>query len=116
MTALDDKRAQGRSRITTRAIAGTTVTTLDPPINFAYAVDQVRRRLILSTSPDAVVALPGKLTEIPRGGAFRELRAATFPDALTYACVDLDAVNQLAGKHRARLLQSWPPARTARPR
>ena len=40
ITALDEKRANGRSRITSRAIAGTTVTTLDPPIRFAYAVDK----------------------------------------------------------------------------
>ena len=55
MIALDDKRAQGRSRITSHAVGGCFVTTLDPPINFAYAVDRVRRRLILSTSSDAIV-------------------------------------------------------------
>jgi hypothetical protein len=105
ITAIDEKRAGGRSRITSRAIAGATVMTLDPPINFAYAVDRVRRQLILSPSYDAVVHYLENL-EIHQGDdRFRRLHAAAFPDAQTYACVDLDAINQLAGKHRARLLQ-----------
>ena len=39
LTAMDEKRNQGRSRITTQVVAGASVTTLDPPIPFAYAVD-----------------------------------------------------------------------------
>jgi hypothetical protein len=114
ITALDDKRASGRSRITTRAIGGTAVTTLDPPINFAYAIDQVRRRLILSTSSDAVVHYLESSGAAQSGERFHALRSATFPEALTYACVDLDAVNQLAAKHRTRLLQ-FLSARQNRP-
>ena len=105
VTALDEKRAQGRSRIVSRAVGGTTVTTLDPPINFAYAVDRVRHRLILSTSSSAVVRYLESSGDPQAGERFRRLRAAAFADALTYACIDLDAVNQLAGKQRARLLQ-----------
>jgi hypothetical protein len=105
VTALDEKRAQGRSRVTSRAIAGTTVTTLDPPINFAYAVDHARHRLIVSTSSGAVVRYLQSSADPQAGVRFRRLRAAAFADALTYACVDLDTVNQLAGKHHARLLQ-----------
>ena len=114
ITSLDDKRAKGRSRITSRVIAGTTVTTLDPPIRFAYAVDHAARRLILSTSADAVVRYLEN-SEDPKGDErFLRLRAAAFADAPTYACVDLDAINQLAGKHRARLLQ-FLAARQNRP-
>ena len=66
---------------------------------------RLRRRLILSTSSDAVVRFLENREEPQGPERFWRLRAAAFPDALTYACVDLDAVNQLAGKHRARLLQ-----------
>ena len=50
LTAMDEKRNQGRSRITTQVVAGASVTTLDPPVPFAYAVDRAGSRLILSTS------------------------------------------------------------------
>ena len=39
LAALDEKRNNGRSQITTRSVAGVNVTTLDFPIPFAYAVD-----------------------------------------------------------------------------
>jgi hypothetical protein len=114
ITAIDEKRAGGRSRITSRAIAGTTVTTLDPPINFAYAIDRTHHRLVLSTSSDAVVRYLQESGNQQGDERFRRLRVAAFPDALTYACVDLDAVHQFAGKHHARLLQNLA-ARQNRP-
>ena len=81
-------------------VAGTTVTTLDPPVPFAYAVDRVAPRLILSTSPGAIVRYLESSADPKAGERFGRLRAAAFADAVTYACVDLDAVKNLAGKHR----------------
>ena len=42
LAALDEKRNNGRSEITTRSVAGANVTTLDSPIPFAYALDAAR--------------------------------------------------------------------------
>jgi hypothetical protein len=106
MVAMDDKRAQGRSRITTRVVAGTTMTTLDPPIAFAYAVDHVRHRLVLSTSPTAVARYLEHAASASAGSSFGRIRAATFADAVTYACVDFDALERLVARHHDRLVQS----------
>ena len=111
---MDEKRAQGRSRITTRVVAGATVTTLDPPIPFAYAVDRARDRLVLGTSADAVARYLESSSDPKAGERFRRLQAAAFADAETFVCVDLDALNKLAGKHRARLVQALA-ARQKRP-
>ena len=54
LTALDEKRGDGRSQIATRNVAGATVTTLDVPIPFAYAVDRMQARLVMGTSAGAV--------------------------------------------------------------
>jgi hypothetical protein len=106
MAAMDEKRAQGRSRLVNRVVAGTTVTTLGPPVPFAYAVDRVRARLILSFSPDAIVRYLERSTDLKAGERFGRLRAAAFADAVTYACVDFDALENLAAKHRGRLVQT----------
>jgi len=114
LTAMDEKRAQGRSRITTRDVAGTTVTALDPPVSFAYAVDRVRRRLVLSTSPGAIARYLESSSEPKAGERFRLLTTGAHTEVETYACVDLDAVSNLAGRRRASLLQAWA-ARQKRP-
>jgi hypothetical protein len=106
VVAMDEKRAQGQSRIANRVVAGTTVTTLRPPVPFAYAVDRVRARLILSHSPGAIVRYLESSTDPKAGERFGRLRAAAFADAVTYACVDFDAVQNLAAKHRSRLVQT----------
>jgi hypothetical protein len=105
VTALDDKRASGQSRISTRTVAGVTITTLDPAIKFAYAVDHAQRRLVVSTSAAAVARYLESRDNSGSGDRFRRLRAMAFADANTYACIDLDAVNQVASTHRAGLLR-----------
>jgi hypothetical protein len=114
MTALDDKRAEGRSRITARIVAGTTVTTLEPPVPFAYAVDGARHRVVLSNSPGAVARYLESSSGPNAGEHFRQARAAAFASADSYACVDLEAVDLLAVTHRAALVQTLA-ARQKRP-
>jgi hypothetical protein len=106
LTALDEKRAQGRSRIIARIVAGAAVTTLDTPIPFAYAVDRAGNRLVLSTSADSVVRYLEGSSNPKAGERFRRFQATAFPEAETFLCVDLDALNGLAGRHRDILAQT----------
>ncbi len=106
VTAMDEKRNQGRSRIVTRTVSGAAVTTLDFPIHFAYAVDVTGSRLVLGTSADSVARYLGSSSDPKAGERFRRLRARSFPGDETFACVDLDALTELAGRHRERLIQN----------
>ena len=106
LTAMDEKRNQGRSRILTRVVAGATVTTLDFRIPFAYAVDVTGSRLVLSTSADSVARYLESLSDPKAGERFRRLRAGSFPGDETFLCVDLDALNKLAGRHRDGFVQA----------
>jgi hypothetical protein len=104
--ALDEKRNSGRSRITTRLVAGANVTTLDFPVPFAYALDAGGSRLVLGSSPEAV----GRYLELPSnpkaGDRFRQLKSKAFPDEQTFLCVDLSALGKLAGRRRERLVEA----------
>jgi hypothetical protein len=103
LTALDEKHGQGRSRIATREVAGATVTTLDPPLPFAYALDPKNSRLILGTSAGSVARYL-EMSEDPHAGErFRAFQAAAFVEAETFVCIDLDASTRLAGQYRDRL-------------
>ena len=84
------------------------MTTLDPPIPFAYAVDHARQRVVLSTSPAAVARYLEHAagTSRHRWFKFRTIRAAAFTDAVTFGCIDLDALERLVARHRDRLVQS----------
>jgi len=106
LTAMDEKRNQGRSRILTRVVAGATVTTLDFPIPFAFAVDGAGSRLVVGTSADSVARYLESSSDPKAGERFRRLQAAAFPGDETYFCIDFDALNKLAGRHRDRLVQS----------
>jgi hypothetical protein len=114
MVAMDETRAEGRSRITTQVIAGTSVTTLDPPIAFAYAVDQIRDRLVLSTSPAAVARYLEHAGDQNAGSSFGRIRAAAFADATSCACVDFDALGLVVAGHRDRVVRALA-ARQNRP-
>lgn len=114
MTALDEKRGLSRSRITTREVAGATVTTLDVPLPFAYAVDPVHGRLVLGTSAVAVARYLESSSDPQAGRRFREFQAAAFPDAETFLCVDLDTLAGLASRYRDRLVRTIA-ARQKRP-
>jgi hypothetical protein len=105
LSALDEKRNNGRSQITTRSVAGANVTTLDFPIPFAYAVDITGSRLIAGTSPSAVARYLEAASNPKAGDRFRQFRARAFPDAETFLCVDLAALGNLAGRQRERLVE-----------
>ena len=114
VTTLDEKRGLGRSRITSREVAGATVTTLDIPLPFAYAVDPAHGRLVLGTSAVAVARYLESSSNPQAGQGFREFQAVAFPDAETFLCVDLDALTRLAGRYRERLVRNIA-ARQKRP-
>jgi hypothetical protein len=102
--ALDEKRNNGRSRITTRLVAGANVTTLDFPIPFAYALDVGGSRLVLGSSAHAVIRFLESASNPKAGDRFRQLKARAFPDDQTFFCVDLSALGKLAGRRRERLV------------
>ena len=112
--ALDEKRGGGRSRIITREVAGATVTTLDIPLPFAFAVDRVQGRLVLGSSAAAVARYLESSSDPDAGRRFREFQAVAFADAETFVCVDLDAMTRLADRYRDRLARNLA-ARQKRP-
>ena len=114
MTALDEKRNQGRSRITTQVVAGTTVTTLDPPIRFAYAVDRPGSRLILSTRAGSIANFLKMAAEPETIDRFGRLQGVAFPADQTFYCIDLDLVGTLGEVYRERLVRTLA-ARKNRP-
>ncbi|MGP0064573.1 MAG: hypothetical protein ACLQGP_13370 [Isosphaeraceae bacterium] len=114
MTALGESHGEGRSRIVTRDVAGSTVTTLDVPLPFAYAVDRARGRLVLGTSAVAVTRYLECSSDPEAGHRFRELQALAFPDAETFLCVDLDALSGLVDRYRDRVVRNIA-ARQKRP-
>lgn len=105
LAALDEKRNNGRSQITTRSVAGVNVTTLSSPIPFAYALDAARSRFIVGNSPSAVARYLEATSNPAAGDRFRRFRARAFPDAETFLCVDLAALGNLAGRRRERLVE-----------
>jgi hypothetical protein len=103
--AIDEKRNNGRSRITTRLVAGANVTTLDFPIPFAYALDTSAPRLVLGSSAGAVIRYLESASDPKAGDRFRQLKTRAFPDDKTFFCVDLSALGKLAGRRRERLVE-----------
>jgi hypothetical protein len=105
LSALDEKRNGGRSRITTRLVAGANVTTLDFPISFAYALDAAGSRVILGTSAEAVAGYLKSTSNPSAGERFRQLKGRAFPDEETYLCVDLAALGKLTSRRHDRLVE-----------
>jgi hypothetical protein len=114
LTAMDEKRNQGQSRIRTRSVAGATVTTRDGANPFAFAVDASGSRLVVGTSADSVAHYLESSSNPEAGERFRRLQALAFPSDETSFCIDLDAFRNLASLHRHRLAQSLA-ARSQRP-
>jgi hypothetical protein len=88
--------------------------TLDFPTSFAYAIDRISGHLILSTSTDAIARFLEHAADPQAGARFRRLQSAGFPNAQTFACIDLEAIDRLASRHRDRLVHSLA-ARQGRP-
>jgi hypothetical protein len=100
---LDEKHAQGRARIVSRDVAGVAVTSMEPSIPFAFAVDAKGHRLVLGTSADAVGRSIECGSDPDSGARFRRLRSIAFPEARTFFCLDLATSAQVGEKHRERL-------------
>jgi hypothetical protein len=105
MAALDEKRNDGRSRIITRSVAGARVSTLDPPIPFAYAIDRAGSCIVVGTSAEAVSSYVEASRNPDSGARFRQFQARAFPDDETFFCVDLGAVSRLAGRRHDRVVE-----------
>jgi hypothetical protein len=77
-----------------------TISTLDPPISFAYAIDHSGHRLILGTSALAIERYLHAGSDPQAAARFRQLQAAAFADARSFLCLDLAAAETLMRKHR----------------
>lgn len=111
LTALDEKRALGRSRVIGAQVAGAFVVTLDAPIPFTYAVDRTGDRLVVSTSADSVVRYLQGSSNPEAGKRFEQFQTVAFPKAETFFCVDLDALHGLGQRHRDILEQTIAASR-----
>jgi hypothetical protein len=98
LRALDVKQGEP-PRVETREIEGQKVTTLSGTSPFAYAI--APDRLILGNVAEAVARSFTIPTQSDAG--FARLQATYFPNVESFACVDLEAVHQLAEAHRPGL-------------
>jgi hypothetical protein len=102
--ALDEKLGQGRSRIVTTKISGGTVTTLEPPVPFAYGFDARASRLVLGNSAAAVARCLASSADSRATQRFQEFEAKV-PRASTFVYVDLETATRLASQFRERLAE-----------
>ena len=105
LITLDQKKKQGDARIVSREVAGVTVKTLEPPIQFAYAVDRPGHRLVLGTSAAVVARYLAAGAGPASGERFRRLRARGFADAQSFLCLDLAAVARWIVARHDRLIE-----------
>jgi hypothetical protein len=103
--ALDEKLGQGRSRIVTTKISGGTMTTLDPPVPFAYGFDVRASRLVLGNSAAAVARYLASSADSRAAQRFQDFEARA-PHAGTFVYVDLEATTRLASQFRERLAEA----------
>jgi hypothetical protein len=107
--ALDPRHGNGRLQLESRDVDGQRITSLRPASGspLAFAVD--RDRLVLGSTPAAVAGAlaPGPVparADVPAEGPFEQLRAAEFPQAGSFACVDLVGLHRYVRDHRAALV------------
>jgi hypothetical protein len=105
-STLDEKRSLARARITTRTVAGVDVRAFDIPVPFAYAVDRVRKRVVVGTSAAAVTRFIECAADPKAGKNLRNRQKAALAGADTFLCVDFNALDRLAAAHRDRLVQT----------
>jgi hypothetical protein len=79
---------------------------MDTPIPFAYAVDCAGDRLVVSNLVDSIARYLEGSSGSKTGQRFDQFRATAFPEAETFLCIDLDAVNGMADGHRDILVQT----------
>jgi hypothetical protein len=120
LMALDDKRADGRSKLVDRTINSVRVTGIDPPIPFAFAVDHAHNQLVLGTSA-AAIARYLEFRSKPSGpSTVNRFRPAAFSAFETFLSIDLHAATRAIDRHRDRVIATLsardkrPPADIAR--
>ncbi|MCA1685597.1 MAG: hypothetical protein LC745_06345, partial [Planctomycetia bacterium] len=99
--ALDEKHEGGRLRVESRPAAGTRIYTLNEATPFAFAVRD--GRLVLGTTASAVAGALSAQADPHADARFERLRAAHFPGAESFACLDLRAIHEFADHQRPAL-------------
>jgi hypothetical protein len=91
-------------RVESHTIEDVPVTLLGSLSPFAFAVGE--GRLVLATSPESVArALAPASSDAKPAARLDQLRARAFPDAETFAWLDLDALSRLAETYREQLVK-----------
>ncbi len=101
--ALAQADGNAHLRVESHPIEGLTVTALGISSPFAFASGE--GRLVLATCAEAVARalIPASRPDSKPATRLEQLRATTFPDAETFAWLDLDALSHLAESYRGRL-------------
>jgi hypothetical protein len=99
--ALDGQHDRGQLQLESRTIGGRKVTALGPRTPLAFAIDG--DRLVLGSSA-AAVSRAITFAANPTEGDLDRLRAARFPQAGSFACVDLVRLQEFVLGHRAPLV------------
>ena len=115
VVSLNGKFAEAHSRVVSHEVAGVLVKTLDPPIPFACAVDLASHHLVVGTSAAAVDRFLSSGCQPSAGGRFSQLQATAFPQAESFLCMDLVAVEAMITTHRDRIIE-MSAGRKQRPR
>lgn len=105
LSALDPKNAGAGLQLETPVDGGPTITSIRGGVAFSYAMAE--GRVVLGTSPGAVARALAAQSDPRASERFEALRARGFPEASSFACVDLRAVHAFANPRRdvlARLL------------
>ncbi len=101
--ALTPKLASAAAHIEGREVAGTMVKTLTPAIPLAYAVDRAGKRLVVGNSSSVVERYLAGGSDSSAGARFHLLQERAFPEARSYACLDLGAVAAMIARHQDRM-------------
>jgi hypothetical protein len=102
--ALNTRHGHGLLQLESRDVEGRKVTALRPTSPFAFSLDD--DRLILgSSTPPVAGALDLGRADATADNELVRLRAARFPEADSFACVDLLKLHQFVINHRAPLVE-----------
>jgi hypothetical protein len=104
LLALDEKRAQGLSRIREQQTASVRVMTLEPPIPFAFALDRGHHRLVLATSAAAATRYLESAQSSDKGPGIDRFKPKPLAAFDTFAAIDLQALDRVIIRHRPRVV------------
>jgi len=105
VVALDEKHGKGRARVVSREAFGLTIKSLDPALPFAFAVDHRNPRLIVGDSPETIERIAGQGPGGPDAPGIRRIQSLAFPNAQSFACLDLAAVRSYFMSHRDSIVE-----------